>query len=499
MRRAFALFVRVDKDRLLDELIAILKSDDTVTARVRAGRVVPLAQDKRAASMSPRTATEGRRLAGSVEQGDYTREQALIESMWSDVTLVAGDSLPTPNSLLTDDIACISVCPLTETQADRLESAMTWAEQVEAAVQFDLATPIARQYLWSRLPLMAMLHEGTRFDRLEDTPTDFLGTDEHPEFAIDEPVGRPSGNDVLFYEFLSMMVLEQGKGSSPFPQDPAPPSPVEPLFLRAPGVEAIQWVGAYRSTRTNKLDEFSAAAAVQPPDIGMRFPDLMATEAKVRDYCLNPAHQLKKWTGFESAGYRLSDPLAVTRLAGIINSGLMGGFPVASASVISTGDVLFDVPMALPTETNYRPLLTAWMVSSSVRPKLVTAYVGGDFASPQASSFSFPESLVDDLEMFDFIMEESARLAALYVADGLSAVGVIWISRADPRSKSFADRYRKDREPTAHSRVRSKATGRVTPIYVPAPDASSVEARIYIVQAMLAIQGVRAFAEFIWD
>ena len=181
--------------------------------------------------------------------------------------------------------------------------------------------------------------------------------------------------------------------------------------------------------RVSGHDNRELPASFKLPYIHLQFPDLVAVEQKVRNYCLDRAHRERKWVGFLEHGYGYQPRDSIV-LASQITGALLGKFSPQEVVATSSGELQFSVGVAIPSTTKHRALLTtAWIAEPAAGFRLTTAYINGALPEYADALPAYdPSASIEDA--WTAIVERANEIVAGWTADGVWARPRVFIPRS---------------------------------------------------------------------
>lgn len=476
---------------VLEEHLLSLIAEHGSDVRVRIGLVLaPLASRPASISMGPYEEKAGRPL-GSTRNGSlpHYEEHLMMRLLREvDVTEVQGESLSVRDLRRAE---CFSISFVRPSLAQLLIDACSSAGVLIAAIAWEETSAVAADLLWNGLILRHIVADHVIVTDYEEYPDNIDYSCDEPRWKADRtPEGPATG---YFYNDID----------GPHPEDRcrhlALPRDVQsrPLGLppQTPLQRALRAAGKAPVLRISGHDKRELPASFKLPYIHLQFPDLVAVERKVRNYCLNRRHHERKWVGFLEHGYGYQPQDSIV-LASQITGALLGKFSPKEVVATSGGELQFSVGVAIPSTTKHRALLTtARIAEPGTGFRLTTAYV--DAALPEyadALPAQDPSASIEDA--WTAIVERANEIVAGWTADGAWARPRVLIPRSGPTRAFARDLVRIGADHGTFSRAALGGRALLLPV---GPDMSWSQAAFVAayVQVQLGLRGILCLAD-VW-
>jgi len=470
---------------LLREITAVVMASGT-SLRVRSGLVLPpLASRPVRIVMGEYEPLLGRRVRQRQDAYLPYYREVVGRRLLAEVEILKSDG----GALRTAEIwnsECVSFASVSSRLAEQLVKLCEDRGVLVAGLTWGSDSPYAGDMLWDGLILRRMIVGDNVITDYEEYPEDLnyssgewtweptrTPEDEATGFFFDDGV-KPNVEPSLRHLALPPEV-ETTQLVLP------PPFPLQRALLVA-GNDVV--------VRISGHDQPGLPSSFELPYIHFQFPDLLAVERKVRDYCLDANHHEGKWVGFMHHGYGLRPNDSIV-LAAHIASALLGEFSPKEVVATSHGELQFSVGIAVPSRARHRaPLTTAWIAEPEKGFRLTTAYL--DASLPEhADAFPPVDQSTLSVDDWDELLERANMSVPQGLSDGVRARPRIFIPRAHT-TRSLAQALVK-REDDHGTFKRAILGGRC--LLVPLGPEMSWTAAAYVasfVQVHLGLRGVRS-------
>jgi hypothetical protein len=381
---------------------------------------------------------------------------------------------------------------------------------VIAAGHFDPTEPVQFCQLWSLLVPDAIVTGGRILEAIEDVPT-FLA-----DWTTLTEVGQLTPGDGAFYELLGDVYVDEGSTDCAIPLPLVAPKPVS-THETAIAI-AMARAGLITGRRISTQDRPDVEATVSRSFAFYEFPNPNVVEMKVRDFLLNRRHPKARWRDLADRGYFDHGDGGLI-LASTLASVFHGSFETWDVRPTADAALQFTVPVILPSAHAPLPLITSWTYRDGPAPGssnlhddptstaryglwLSTAHVDRsceEYAAP--AIVPFEPTTCDWNELVTFVEAEARSACTRFAADGVSAVGFLWVPRGVGRQAEFFRWIRLNRDVRTHRR---RAYGGSVALY------SLVSLRTYesetgvstamrLAQTLLGMVGIRSHVSVHFD